>query len=133
MSIGILLITHPGVGSSMLHTATRILGYCPLQTMCLEVPAGSNPEAIERQARLQLEKLDSGEGVLILTDLFGSTPSNIAQRLAENSHAAMVAGLNLPMLMRLYNYPADSLHSLSSKVAEGAIRGILRQIHADQE
>ena len=133
MSIGILLITHPGVGSSMLHTATRILGYCPLQTKCLEVPAGSDPDAVACQARRQLDKLDQGDGVLILTDLFGSTPSNIAQRLAESNRAAVVAGLNLPMLIRLYNYPADDLSSLSRKVDDGAIRGILRQPPPDRD
>jgi len=126
MSIGILLITHPGIGSSMLHTATRILGYCPLQAKCLEVPAGSDPQQVTAQAQTKFDKLDEGEGVLILTDLYGSTPSNIASSLAECNQSIVVTGLNLPMLIRLFNYPAEDILSLSRKVADGGIRGILR-------
>ncbi len=133
MSIGVLIITHPGVGSSMLHTATRILGYCPLQTTCLEIPAGADPTQLAAQAQHRFDRLEQGEGVLILTDLYGSTPSNIASGLAEHNHGIVVSGLNLPMLIRLFNYPAENLESLSHKVADGGIRGILRHAPGAQD
>jgi PTS system ascorbate-specific IIA component len=62
--------------------------------------------------------------VLILTDAFGSTPSNIAHRIAQRSRANVISGVNLPMLIRIFNYCSDSLDSLTQKAAEGGIRGI---------
>jgi len=126
MSIGILLVTHPGIGSGLLHTATRILGACPLRTKCLEVPADADTEPLLAQAAEHLAALDSGDGVLVITDIFGATPSNIACALAEIGRAAVVSGANLPMLVRVYNYPGDDLDTLSEKAAEGGLRGIHR-------
>ena len=124
MTIGILIMTHPGVGSSLLHTATRILGQCPLRTKCLEVPIGSEIETLFEQAAEYLVSLDEGEGVLVLSDLFGATPSNLACRLTDTGRARVVAGLNLPMLLRVFNYPGDRLADLAEKAAKGGIRGI---------
>ena len=78
MSVGVLLITHPGIGTSMLHSARRIIAHCPLQTMCIEVPVDASPERTRDTAAKLIAQLDQGEGVLILTDLFGATPNNIA-------------------------------------------------------
>ncbi len=124
MTIGILLMTHPGVGTALLHTATRVLGECPLRTKCLEVPIGSEVDTLLKQAAEQLVTLDQGDGVLVLSDLFGATPSNLACRLTDTGRAVVVAGLNLPMLLRAFNYPADELHALAEKAAEGGSRGI---------
>lgn len=124
MSIGILLMTHPGVGSALLHTATRILGVCPMRTKCLEVPVGAEIETLLEKAAEYLVDLDSGEGVLVLCDLFGATPSNLACRLTDTGRAMVVSGLNLPMLLRVFNYPDEMLLALAEKAAEGGIRGI---------
>ena len=124
MSIGILLITHPGIGSSLLHTVTRIMGRCTLPTKCLEVPVGAEIETLVGQAGEHLAALDSGDGVLVLSDVYGATPSNIAWRLGETGRAAVLSGLNLPMLLRIYNYPQDDLDTLCHKALEGATRGI---------
>jgi PTS system ascorbate-specific IIA component len=69
--------------------------------------------------------MDQGQGVLVLTDIFGSTPSNIAASLAEDGRIAVVAGLNLPMLVRVLNYPEDPLEGLTEKAIVGGNRGIL--------
>ena len=124
MTVGILLITHPGVGSALLHTVTRILGYCPLTTKCLEIPAGADIEPLLTQAAEYLATLDNGDGVLVFSDVYGSTPSNIARRLAETGRSAVVSGVNLPMLLRVYNYAGEDLDSLCAKAAEGGQRGI---------
>lgn len=124
MTIGVLLMTHPGVGSALLHTATRILGACPMRTKCLEVPIGAEIETLFEQAAEYLVSLDEGEGVLVLSDLFGATPSNLACRLTDTGRASLVTGVNLPMLLRVFNYPGDHLSGLADKAAEGGGRGI---------
>lgn len=124
MSVGILLLTHPGVGSSLLHTAIRILGETSLSIRCLEVPAGGDVAAAISTARDLLADLNSGDGVLILTDIYGATPSNIACALTDDDGSAVVSGLNLPMLIRTFNYPEDNLANLVERAREGATRGI---------
>ena len=124
MSVGILLLTHPGVGSSLLHTATRILGETALPTRCLEVPAGSDVQAAVSTAAGLLDSLDDGDGVLILTDIYGATPSNIACALRSRGGISVVSGLNLPMLIRTFNYPGEQLACLVERAREGGARGI---------
>ena len=124
MTIGILLITHPGVGSALLHTVTRIMGKCSLPTKCLEVPAGAETDLLLNQASEHFAALDSGDGVLVLSDIYGATPSNIACRLSETGRSAVLSGVNVPMLLRVYNYPEEDLDLLCHKAMEGGIRGI---------
>ena len=133
MSIGILLITHPGIGTALLANTSALLEACPLQTRCLEVPPDVDPDTLERQARRELDKIDDGSGVLILTDAFGSTPSNIAHRIAGDHRTQVVSGVNLPMLIRIFNYCSDSLDSLTRKAAEGGIRGIHASLQANDD
>ena len=83
-----------------------------------------NMEIILQRANNELDALNDGEGVLILTDAYGATPSNIACKLLEHAHANMVSGINLPMLMRVFNYFTEDLETLAHKAAEGGIRGI---------
>ena len=124
MSIGILLLTHPGVGNALLTTASRLLAVCPTRIRCLDVPVDANTDTILMQASREMLELDDGEGVLVLTDAYGSTPSNIACRLAEEHFATVVSGLNLPMLIRVFNYFTEDLDTLSRKAVKGGIRGI---------
>ena len=85
MSVGLLIITHEGIASNLLNTAKNMLGICPLATRALEVPLDTSPEEIQIMAQSYLEILDQGNGVLILTDLYGSTPCNISRQLLVNS------------------------------------------------
>ncbi|MCB1792445.1 MAG: PTS fructose transporter subunit IIA [Gammaproteobacteria bacterium] len=126
MSVGVLLITHPGVGSSLLHIAMRIIGHSTLAVKCLEVPPDAAVDPVLERARSMLKVLDHGAGVLVLTDLFGATPHNVAQAVAcGDGRTNVLAGLNLPMLVRVFNYPGDDLDTLTSKAAEGGSRGII--------
>ena len=126
MSVGVLLITHEGVGGALLEAATRMLGTCPLRAEALPVALEADTEAMRDAAARKARALDDGDGVLILTDLYGSTPSNIAASLAgEGGSVRVVAGLNLPMLVRVLNYPADDLPTLADKAVNGGNRGIL--------
>lgn len=125
MSVGVLLITHPGIGTAMLHTANRILGGSQGQsTKCLEVPADVALEPLQANARGLLRTLDGGEGVLIITDVYGATPDNFARSLTASPDVKVIAGLNLAMLLRVFNYPSDDLPTLCQKAVDGAIRGV---------
>lgn len=126
MSVGILLVTHPGVGSALLHIATRIIGRCAVPIKCLEVPPDAPLEPLLESARSMLKVLDRGAGVLVLTDIFGATPHNIAREVAcDQRGMTVLSGLNLPMLVRVFNYPDDDLDTLTTKAAEGGSRGII--------
>ena len=126
MSVGILLVTHPGIGGGLRGLATRMLGPLPLKVECVEVGFDADLDALLPVASGALRRVDSGAGVLILTDLFGATPSNFAQRLGQlGTPTRRIAGLNLPMLMRALNYPDRDLTSLTEGAAQGARLGIV--------
>lgn len=76
------------------------------------------------EAERIIEDLDQGDGVLILTDLYGSSPSNLAYRFKNKQHIRIVSGLNLSMLIRAMNYYQEDLESLAQKAATGATEGI---------
>ena len=126
MSVGLLLITHDGVGLALLEAAKRMLGgRCPLEAAVLPVGLEADAEQLRDAARRQALNLDQGDGVLVLTDLYGSTPSNIAASLAGQG-VRVIAGLNLPMLVRVLNYAQEDLPSLAEKAVSGGSRGILQ-------
>jgi PTS system ascorbate-specific IIA component len=125
VSVGLLLITHAGIGAELLEAATRMLGACPLRAKALSVENGDDPALMARRARTYTEELDTGDGVLVLTDLFGSTPANIASGLCDAGHIRILSGVNLPMLVRVLNYAQLSLDDLVDKALSGAREGVL--------
>jgi PTS system ascorbate-specific IIA component len=126
MTIGILLVSHAPLGQTLLDTAIKNLGIiCPLATTVLDVPFDADPRAQVRQAETLYTHLDTGDGVLVLTDLCGATPSNIASHLAQQPRTMVIAGLNLPMLIRVLNYSKLELTELAEHAAESGRRDIL--------
>ncbi len=125
MTVGVLLVTHNRIGQELLATARDTLGYCPVQTATLDITQDQDPETLADRARQLLDELDGGDGVLVLTDAYGATPSNIACRLMGLDHVNVVAGVNLPMLLRVFNYPRLSLNELSEKAIAGGRDGVL--------
>ena len=130
MSVGLLLISHNELGPQLLETATKMLGRCPLTTETLVVSIHSDPALMQEQALAMSRDLDQGDGVLILTDMFGSTPSNIASRVLESDHSTLVTGLNLPMLVRVLNYADLTLPELAEKALSGGRDGVLA-VHSE--
>ncbi|HXG28002.1 MAG TPA: PTS fructose transporter subunit IIA [Nevskiales bacterium] len=125
MSVAVLLVTHARLGHDLLGTVTEVMGAPPLPTDVMEVKRVLDTDALVRQGARLVERLDRGGGVLILTDAYGSTPSNIANRIAEGRHARVVAGLNLPMLVSVYNYPALDLEAQARNAVSSGRDGIL--------
>ena len=125
MTVGLLIITHNDIGSALLATASKILGECPLQARALAVTEDSEPDQLRSRAREIAQQIDTGAGVLVLTDMFGSTPSNIASGLQLGSGYRVLAGVNLSMVVRVLNYPALSLVDLAAKALSGGKDGVL--------
>ncbi|GAB4289345.1 MAG: hypothetical protein Kow0096_02220 [Thiohalomonadaceae bacterium] len=123
--VGVLLITHDPLGHVLLATADAILGHCPLSVAVLTVPLDADPELTAAEARRLAAGLNHGAGVLVLTDLYGSTPGNIACRLLEWEQVRVVSGINLPMLLKVCNYHTLALDELAEKAATGGRDGIL--------
>ena len=126
MSVGLLIMSHDGIGSSLLGTAMQMITQCPLAIKLLTVERDSDPDELLEHTRLLLGELDSGEGVLILTDLYGSTPCNVAIACATNEKVNAVAGLNLSMLIRVMNYFDLDLSGLTNKAISGGREGVVQ-------
>ncbi len=126
MAIGLLLITHNEIGDALLKTAINTFGgECPLSAATLAVTNGSDPEQLRLHARQLIGRLDSGMGVLVLTDIYGSTPGNIATSLTDNCAVSVLAGVNLPMLLKIFNYSQLDLLSLMEKALHGGQESII--------
>ncbi len=125
MTIGVLLISHGALGEVVLEIAVKTLSVCPLATRALGVPFDSDPGAMQQTALNMLRELDSGDGVLVLTDMFGATPSNVACTLSRQDNVLVVAGLNLPMLLKVFNYADLHLNELAQRAVEGGRQGVV--------
>lgn len=126
MSVGLLLITHVGIAESLLLTANKMLGHTANQARALEVPLDVSVDSIKDQARKHIADISQGDGILILTDLYGSTPSNIGCELLEKPDMQLIAGINLPMLVRILNYADLGLDELVLKAESGGKDGIVQ-------
>ncbi len=125
MKVGILLITHGKIGQGLLDSAIEILKVRPLPTRVLGTTSDCDPDQTLSAAEQALLELDSGDGTLVLTDLYGSTPSNIACKLYQRGQVRVVTGINLPMLIRVLNYPQLDLKALQQKAVSGGRDGVL--------
>lgn len=126
MACGILLITHPGVGASVLTVTRTLLRQLPLKTEAFEVPFDADLDALLPQASAALRRVDDGDGVLVLTDLYGASPANLANHLSRlGTPVRRVSGLSLPMLLRVMNYSEQGLDQLPATAAAGARNGVI--------
>ena len=125
MNVGILMITHSDIGKQMLLTATSVFGKNPFRVEILSVDNYDQPNDVKELGKKYVKFLDQGHGVLILTDIIGTTPSNIAKSIGHKN-IRIVAGLNLSMLLNVFNYSTDSLNELANKAVDGGITGIMK-------
>ncbi len=128
--VGILLVSHGAFGESLIHSASHVLGKRPLYLRQLGVTVHDDPEAIQPVAEDLIRFLDQGDGVLVLTDIYGATPSNVAARLLRPGRVEGIAGVNLPMLIRVLNYREEPLAALVHKALAGGTEGVIRMSHS---
>lgn len=124
--IGILIISHGTLGESLIHCACHMLNKRPPRLRQLGVTAQDDPVLLVPQARKMIKELDEGRGVLVLTDMYGGSPSNIAAKLVIPGRVEAVAGVNLPMLIRALTYRDKTLSVMMTKAISGGCEGVLR-------
>jgi PTS system ascorbate-specific IIA component len=113
------LVTHNGLGDSFVDCVKHVLGEVPPNLKVLSVLAGDDPQLKLAEGKALIKQLDTGGGVLILADVFGATPSNIGRQLCNAEHVSGVAGLNLPMLLRVVCSTDKTLPELAKIALEG--------------
>lgn len=124
--IGILIVAHGTLGESLIHCASHVMGKRPLYLRQLGVTVHDDPEALLPQGRDLIRFLDQGQGVLVMTDIFGATPSNIASNLLIPNHVQGVSGVNMPMLIKALTYREQPMETLIQKALAGAQEGVIR-------
>ena len=124
--IGILLVSHGAFGESLIHCASHVLGKRPLYVRQLGVTVHDDPDEILPTAEDLIRFLDQGQGVLVMTDIYGATPSNIAMRLLRPGRVEGIAGVNLPMLIRALTYREEPLETVLAKALSGGTEGVIR-------
>ncbi|TAK49121.1 MAG: PTS sugar transporter subunit IIA [Betaproteobacteria bacterium] len=123
--IGVLILTHGATGADLLATAAQVLGAPPPRAIALGVARDEDPEAVLARARELLAQLDDGSGVLVLIDMFGATPGNVAVRLLADGRVEGVAGLSLPMLVRALSGREGPLAATVQRALSGGTDGVL--------
>lgn len=117
--VGILLVTHSSLGDSFVDCVGHVFGSAPRNLMVLSVRAHDDAQRKEAEGRAVVAHLDTGDGVLLLVDVFGATPGNIAARLCQIPNVKGVAGLNLPMLLRVVTNTGKPLDELARMALDG--------------
>ena len=124
MSAALLLITHNKVAASLMEITASIIHTTPVNCACVEVPMDAEVDIMQLKIEGAINQLDTSDGILILTDMYGGTPSNIAKQFAAGNNTRLVSGLNLPMLVRIMNYRDLPLTELTEKAVSGGQQGI---------
>ena len=121
----VLLIAHAPLASALLSVA----GHCYEEKghlfEAIDVEPSMSAETVEALAREALGRLNAPE-VLVLTDVFGATPCNVAQRLSDGVNVRVVAGVNVPMLWRSLCYLGEPLDALVARAVSGASQGVMQ-------
>ncbi len=132
--IGVLIVTHGEIGTALLTSASQILGQPQPQVVTLSVWRQDDPDDLVLRARELLEKIDAGDGVMVLTDIFGATPGNVVSRLLEDGRIEGVSGLSLPMLLRVLTSRNGSkgitLRAAIERAMTGGAEGV---VHMNQD
>lgn len=116
---GILVVAHNALGESLVDCVKHVLGSVPENLKVLSVYAEDDPQQKLAEGHALIKQLDRGKGVLILADIFGATPSNVARQLCHAEHIMGVAGVNLPMLLRVVCYPSKTMPELAQIALDG--------------
>lgn len=123
--IGIFLITHGSYGEALVQNACHVLNKRPIQLAQLGVAAQDDPLDLLPLAQQMLATVDTGDGALLLTDLYGASPANLAMKLLSPGRIIGLSGVNLPMLLCALTHRDKDLHNLLSRSRDGGRGGIL--------
>ncbi|MDH3342654.1 MAG: PTS sugar transporter subunit IIA [Gammaproteobacteria bacterium] len=124
MSVALLLISHKGIASSLLDTASSIVNDRPVNMAYVEVPMDASTDSVKQNIQEKLNSFDQNKEVLILTDIYGATPSNLASCFISNDNTQLISGLNLAMIIKAINYRGLPLTELVEKIIQGGRQSI---------
>jgi PTS system ascorbate-specific IIA component len=122
--IGILIIAHAPLASALRDCALHVYPDCAMGVQAVDILPNASPEDSLLQAKAAMSKLNTSE-VLMLSDVFGATPSNVAQKLNDGIDTRLLAGVNLPMLLRSVCYRHETLDALATRAQAGGAQGIM--------
>lgn len=126
--IGIFLITHGSYGEALVQNVSHVLNKRPPQVMQLGLTSQDDPLDMLPMARDMLALVDKGDGVLILTDIFGASPANLALKLLERGRVEGLTGVNMPMLLRALTYRDKGMETLLVRARDGGRDGIINML-----
>jgi PTS system mannose-specific IIA component len=122
---GIFVIAHAPLASALRQCVLHVFPDNQAGVAALDVLPNMPPEETLAQARIMLEQLGTSHA-LVLVDVFGATPCNVAQKLVDGVHSKLITGVNLPMLLRTVSYRHEALDSLVSRALVGATQGVMQ-------
>ncbi|MFT5034939.1 MAG: PTS system mannose-specific IIA component [Litorivivens sp.] len=122
---GILIIAHAPLASALRQCVAHVFTDNPEGVAALDVQPNTPPEETLAQARIMLAQLGSTDA-LVLADVFGATPCNVAQKLVDGVHSKLITGVNLPMLLRTVSYRHETLDALVARALIGATQGVMQ-------
>jgi len=111
--VGILLVTHGDIGLALLRSSKQILGKEPDNIVCISINSNNDISSCKKIIQEKLIDLDNGEGVLIMSDMYGATPTNILKKIIYSNKYEVITGINLPMLMQALTSRNLSLNDLT--------------------
>ena len=126
--IGILLITHGTFGEALIQNVCHVLNKRPPLIAQLGLAAQDDPLDLLPLAKTLLNEVDGGEGVLVMTDIYGASPSNLAMKLLEPGRVEGVAGASLPMLLRALTYREKGMETMITKAVSGGRDGVMNML-----
>ena len=124
MSTAIFLITHEGIASSLLSIGKSIIQKPIDNISFMEVPMDAEVDLITKSIETKINTLNLNDGIIFITDIYGSTPANIAKQFATQHATSLLSGINLPMIIRLLSYRDENSQTLLKKALDGACQGI---------
>jgi len=125
----ILLIAHAPLANALRQCALHVFPDCGSAVMAVDVQPNLSPEETLATARIAMDQLAQPpqiKGVLVLADIFGATPSNVAQKLVDGVNSRLITGVNLPMLLRAVSYRHEPLETLVSRAMVGGTQGVMQ-------
>jgi len=125
MSNRIFIIAHAPLAQALRDCVMHVYPECAASVIAMDVLPQAQPEETLRQAKAALGAAELDD-LLVLTDIFGATPANVAQKLVAGSGAKLIAGVNLPMLFRSVCYRDESLDALVARALTGGTQGVMQ-------
>ncbi|MEY2954077.1 MAG: hypothetical protein RLZZ401_2164, partial [Pseudomonadota bacterium] len=125
MTISILIVAHAPLAHALRQCALHVFPDCGESVQAMDVQPNTSPDETLASARIALAQMGSAP-CLVLTDIFGATPCNVAQKLVDGVHSKLVAGVNLPMLLRSITYRHEGLDLLVTRAVAGGTQGVMQ-------